>query len=194
MMPAHRGGLISGSQQGNATLALIWSWWVHLITGVHKCTDTAQAQACIPSSTRMLPHVANRSVNALFKLPASRTQSLRVCWWQRNNGVANKTQMKCPVGFVFLHTSADKYKSLCWWFKRFHFYELITASLSSLSLPSLPVSASDWGCGQEAFLGQAHSSRSDDFTQVWNSASHSAPLWCWHGEYQEIPLGLRWCW
>lgn len=39
-----------------------------------------------------------------------------------------------------MHISAEK--SLCW-FKRFHFYELITASLSSLSLPSLPVSASD---------------------------------------------------
>lgn len=49
-------------------LCLIWSWWVHLIAGVHTRSHTAdavRAQACIPSSTRMLTHVANNSVRIL---------------------------------------------------------------------------------------------------------------------------------
>lgn len=144
------------------------------------------APAC---SLTQLTALSMRCLNSLHGGPAA---------WGNVGDNATVLQRRCKhnthenalVGFVFLRISADK--SVCW-FKRFHFYELITASLSSPSLPSLPVGASDWGCGQEAFLGQARSSRSEDFAKVWNSASHSAPLWCWHGEYQEIPLGLRWC-
>lgn len=61
----------------------------------------------------------------------------------------------------------------------------------SLAL-SLPLSAGDLGCGQEAFLGQAHSLCWDACTKVWSSASRSAPLWRWHGEDQEILLGMWW--
>lgn len=74
-----------------------------------------------------------------------------------------------------------------------HFFSLDNC-ISFFSLPHLLPVASDWGCGQEASLGQAHSSHWDAFTKMWNSASHSVPLWCLAGEYQEILLGLRCCW
>lgn len=55
-------------------LCLIWSWWVHLITGAHthsRTPGTVCAQACIPSSTRMLTHAANKLVHILSTLVAA---------------------------------------------------------------------------------------------------------------------------
>lgn len=146
------------------------------------------APAC---SLTQLTALSMRCLNSLHGGPAA---------WGSVGDNATVLQRRCKrntrmkMRLWVLCSSTLQLTSPACWFKRFHFYELITASLSSPSLPSLPVGASDWGCGQEAFLGQARSSRSEDFAKVWNSASHSAPLWCWHGEYQEIPLGLRWCW
>lgn len=169
--------------------------------------DAVCAQACIPSSTRMLTHVADSSAcvsSSSLLQPGPRAKKkktgLGVLWWLSSLEGFNSSDISRgamlekhkKTTMHNLNARGQVVRASRW--DTSASSDLITVLPFPLSLSGSPVSACDWGCGRGAFLGQAHSSRWDAFTKVWNSASHSAPLWCRDGEYQEILLGLRWCW